>query len=85
MKKKGQGRKDNNESEHPILGGKERKQGKARLKNTIIDKARLKYHLDRCFLIYLFALCSFFFCCCYFFVNKILNIVLGLIMYILKE
>ena len=58
---------------------------KARLKNTIIDKARLKYHLDRCFLIYLFALCSFFFCCCYFFVNKILNIVLGLIMYILKE
>ena len=32
---KGQGRKDNNESEHPILGGKERKQGKARLKNTL--------------------------------------------------
>ena len=24
--------------------------------NAIIDKARLKYHLDRCFLIYLFAL-----------------------------
>ena len=35
MKKKGQGRKDNNETEHPILGGKEREQGKARSKNTL--------------------------------------------------